>query len=139
MKVQDVMSRVEVIELGATVRDAAQKMQLLDAGSLPVCSGTRLEGMVTDRDIALRAIAAGEGPDTPVEKVMTPDVVCCCTEQGLDEAAALMASHKLRRLPVLNEDKELVGIVALGDLATTHGAQELGGSVLAKVSEPDKP
>ena len=119
MLLRDVMTpHVEVIHPDATLREAAQKMKTLDVGPVPVCDGDRLQGMLTDRDITIRATAEGRDPNTTrVREVMTPDVVYCFEDQDVVEAARMMEERQIRRLVILNRDKRLVGIVSLGDLA----------------------
>lgn len=137
VKVRDVMSRgVEVVGPDDTLQDAAQHMRRLDVGLLPVCDGTRLLGMITDRDIAVRAVAEGRAAHVAVKAVMTPEVHYCFEDQDVDAAAQQMHAHQIRRLPVLDRDQRLVGIVALADLAVRHGDDELSGRVLEGVSEP---
>ena len=106
-------------------------------GPLPVCDNDRLAGLITDRDIAVRAVAEGCDPrTTTVKDVMTPDVVYCFEDQDVQEAAQLMREHQVRRLVVLNRDKRLVGIVSLGDLAVETGDEKLSGRTLEHVSLP---
>jgi CBS domain-containing protein len=134
MQLREVMTpHVEVIHPDATLREAAQKMQTLDVGPIPVCDGDRLQGMLTDRDITVRATAAGRDPNTTrVREVMTPDVVYCFEDQDVQEAAQVMEERQIRRLIVLNRDKRLVGIVSLGDLATQTGDEELDSEELSE-------
>jgi CBS domain-containing protein len=141
MDISRVMTRdVEVIRPDATVQEAAQMMKDIDVGSLPVCDGRKLRGMITDRDVTIRAVAEGRDPrQTRVSEVMTSDVVYGRTGQDVVEIAEAMASHQIRRLPIVNEQDELVGIVALGDLAVDAEDEELGGDVLSDVSTPSKP
>jgi CBS domain-containing protein len=141
MKVQEVMTReVEVIHPNATIAEAAEKMKQLDIGPLPVCDGTRVEGMVTDRDITVRATAAGHDPHTTkVREVMSPDVVYVFEDQDVKDAAKLMADKQIRRLIVLNRDKRLVGIVAMADLAVDANKDKLTGQTLESISEPAHP
>jgi CBS domain-containing protein len=141
MLLQDIMTReVEVIGPEATLQEAAKKMQSLDVGPLPVCDGDRLIGMLTDRDIIVRAVAAGSDPaTTTVRQAMTPDLVYGFEHQDVQDAARLMEQYRIRRLPVLNREKRLVGIVSLGDLAVSPGTQPLAGEVLEQVSEPPNP
>jgi CBS domain-containing protein len=136
-----VMTRqVEVVRPDATLQEAAQKMKDIDVGSLPVCDGRKLQGMITDRDVAIRAVAEGRDPRaTKVKDVMTKDVVYGRTGQDIKEIAETMASHQIRRLPIVNEDNDLVGIVALGDLAVDAADESIGGDVLTDVSTPSKP
>ena len=106
-------------------------------GSLPVCENDRLVGMLTDRDIVVRAIADGcDTKTTTAREIMTPDIVYCFEDQDVQEAARLMEQNQIRRLVVLNRDKRLVGIVSLGDLAVETGDEHLTGKTLEKVSEP---
>jgi CBS domain-containing protein len=127
---------VETVAPGDTIRFAAEKMDALDVGSLPVCDGERLVGMVTDRDLAVRAVASGRDPNrTAVVEAMTPDLVYALEEQGIDDAVELMREHEIRRLPVVDDSHRLVGIVALADLATRTGAS-IASEALEGVSKP---
>lgn len=118
MKIAECMtSDVEVVCPDASIQDAARMMLDADAGSMPVCDGRRLLGMVTDRDIAIRAVAEGRGPDTPVAEVMTDDIIYCYEDQDIEEVAQQMSEQQVRRLPVVSRDKDLVGIVSLGDIS----------------------
>jgi CBS domain-containing protein len=111
-------------------------MKTLDVGSLPVCDNDRLVGLITDRDIAVRAVAEGCDPrTTTVQNVMTPDVLYCFEDQVVQEAAQLMSEQQVRRV-VLNRDKRLVGIVSLSDLAVDAGDEKLAGMTLEQVSLP---
>jgi len=141
MQLKDVMSRdVEVVRPDATLAEAAEKMQRLDVGPLPVCDGQRLVGMITDRDITVRATSEGKDPKTArVREVMTEDMKWCFEDEEVQVAADLMAKAQIRRLVVLNRDKRLVGIVSLGDLATEPRAQEDAGEALEEISEPAQP
>ena len=138
MQLKDVMTpAVEVIAPEASISEAAEKMSHLDIGPLPVCDGERLVGMLTDRDITVRAVAAGRDPlTTQVCDVMTPDVVYGFEDQEVHDAVRLMEQYQIRRLPVLNRSKQLVGMVALGDLAVHAGTQPVAAEVLEQVSEP---
>ena len=141
MQLKDVMTRdVEVIHPNATLEEAAAKMDALNVGPLPVCDGDRLVGMLTDRDVTVRATAAGRDPKTTrVREVMTDEVVYCFEDQDTNEAARIMEEKQIRRLVILNRDKRLVGIVSLGDLAVTTQDDQLSGGVLERVSEPAEP
>jgi len=108
---------VEVVRPEETLRDAARAMADLDVGSLPVCDGRRMIGMVTDRDITVRGVAEGKGPDAPIRDVMTDDVVWCTDTDSVDEVLQQMSDAQVRRIPVVDRDRQLVGIVALGDIA----------------------
>lgn len=138
MKLRDVMTpRVEVIRPNATLEDAARKMKSLDVGSLPVCDGERLVGMITDRDITTRATAEGYVPGvTQVHQVMTEDVKWCHDDDDTSVAAEIMAKAQIRRLPIIDRNKRLVGIVSLGDLATESPTQEDAADALEEISEP---
>lgn len=141
MLLKDIMTRdVQVIPPDAPVKVAAEKMKALDVGPLPVCDGDRLVGILTDRDIAVRAVAEGRDPKrTKVRDIMTPEVVYAFEDQDVEEAARLMRDRQLRRLVVLNREKRLTGIVSLGDLAVETRDKTLAGDVLEKVSEPSEP
>ena len=138
MLVKDIMTpNVEVVSPGDTLEQAARKMEELDVGPLPVCEGRRVVGVLTDRDITVRATAAGCDPKaTLICDAMTQDITCCYEDQDVYEAARLMEEKQIRRLPILNRANELVGIVSLGDLATAAGDQGQPGEVLKEVSEP---
>jgi CBS domain-containing protein len=126
---------VQLIEPTQSIRDAARLMAELDAGIMPVREGDRLVGMITDRDIAVRAVAEGKGPDTPIREVMTQDVKYCYEDDDTNDVARNMADIQVRRLPVLTRDKRLVGIISLGDLAVTDGSGSAGEAV-AGISQP---
>jgi uncharacterized protein (DUF2267 family)/CBS domain-containing protein len=126
----------EVISPEASLAEAAQKMKRLNVGTLPVCQGDELIGMLTDRDITVRAIAEGRDPkQTIVREVMTPEVVCCHEDEDITEAVRLMEEKQIRRLPVKDGHQRLVGIVSLGDLAVRTRNERLAGEVLERVSE----
>jgi CBS domain-containing protein len=136
MKVSEVMTKdVRLIEPTQTIREAARLMAELDTGIMPVREGDRLVGMITDRDIAVRAVAQGRGPDTSVRDVMTDDVKYCYEDDDTDDVARNMADIQVRRLPVLTRDKRLVGIISLGDMAVTDEAGTAGEAV-AGISQP---
>jgi CBS domain-containing protein len=141
MQIKEIMSRdVEVIHPNSMLQEAASKMKSLDVGSLPVCDNRKLLGILTDRDITVRAVAAGRDPKrTTVSDTMTPEIIYCFEDQGIEEAAKLMERHQIRRLPILDRSQQLVGIVSLGDLAIESGDEQLSGEVLEEVSEPAKP
>ena len=111
-------------------------MEALEVGPLPVCDGERLVGVVTDRDLAVRAVANGRDPNrTAVVEAMTPELVYALEEQGIDDAVELMREHEIRRLPIVDDRRRLVGIVALADLATRSGAT-MASEALEGVSKP---
>ena len=118
-RIADIMTRdVQVIEPQDTLRRAAELMAQLDVGSLPVCNGRRLLGVITDRDIVVRGVAVGLGAQTGcVSDAMTAHALHCKPGQAIDEALKLMGEQQVRRLPVIDDDGQLVGIVSLGDLA----------------------
>ena len=140
MRVSEVMTRnVEIIDPSQSVHKAAQFMRDMDVGSLPVGENDRLVGMVTDRDIVVRAVALGKPPGAPVRDVMTTDVRYCFEDENVSTVAENMADQQVRRLPVLNREKRLVGILALGDLAVSeNGSARLTkvGETLAGISQP---
>ena len=119
MRVSDAMTReVRVASPGQSIRDVAKIMDEINAGAMPVGENDRLVGMITDRDIAIRAVAQGKGPDTPVREVMSSEkVLYCYDDEELDHVAKNMSEHQVRRLPVVNRDKRLVGIISFGDVA----------------------
>ena len=141
MQVSEIMtSHVEVIHPDATLKEAAEKMSRLEIGPLPVCDGERLVGMLTDRDITIRATAQGRDPNTTkVREAMTAEVVYCFADQEVEIAAQMMEMRQIRRVPVLTRDKRLVGIVSLGDLSVETQNEKLAGRTLEGVSEPGKP
>ena len=118
MKISEVMTTgVETIGADQTAREAASFMLRADAGSIPVCDGDKVIGMITDRDIAVRGVAEGRGPDTPVRDLMSDGIICAHEDDDIDDVAKRMSDEQVRRLPVLDSDEKLVGIVSLGDLA----------------------
>ncbi|MGH6873562.1 MAG: CBS domain-containing protein [Aestuariivirgaceae bacterium] len=139
MRIAELMTRdVKVIGPERSVRDAARLMDNLNVGSLPVCDGERLVGMITDRDITVRATAVGEDPDrTQVKEIMTEDVRWCFEDDEIGDVVRTMGDVQIRRLPVIDRERRLVGIVALGDLATerAEGTEE----ALRNISEPSEP
>jgi CBS domain-containing protein len=121
MKVADVMTtNVRLVTPNQTLREAAKMMLEADIGAVPVTENDRLVGMITDRDIAVRGVANGKGPSAKVKAIMTEQVKYCFEDEDLDQISKNMASIQMRRLPVMNREKRLVGIVSLGDLATTN-------------------
>jgi CBS domain-containing protein len=138
MQLKDIMTRDPVVlPPDTTLKEAAQRMRDLDSGVMPVGEDDQLLGMLTDRDITVRATAEGKDPNgTPVREVMTPEVVYCFEDDDVREAARKMEEHQVRRLIVLSRDKRLVGIVALGDIAVHAPSDRLAGEITEAVSEP---
>jgi CBS domain-containing protein len=135
MRVSEVMTHdVRLAGPDESIRDAARMMAEQDVGALPVGENDRLVGMITDRDITLRGVAKGKGPDAKVCDVMTQQICYCFEDEELDQVSRNMADIQIRRLPVLNRDKRLVGIVSLGDLATS--ARAPASAALQGVSQP---
>ncbi len=125
MKVSDVMTReVATVRADQTAQDAANFMLQGDAGSIPVTEGERLIGMITDRDIAVRGVASGRGPETPVRELMSSGLVCARADDDVEEIAMRMSEAQVRRLPVIDESENLVGIVSLGDLSRETSGEE---------------
>jgi CBS domain-containing protein len=140
MQVQEIMSRgVEVTDPNTTIRDVARLMRADNLGALPVCDGNRLIGMVTDRDIVTRAVAEDRsGGNTAVREVMSEDLCYCFEDDDERRAAQIMAEHQVRRLPVLDHENRLVGVLALADLA--RSGTEAADEAVAGISEPtDQP
>ena len=132
--IQDVMTaNPTTVELGTSIKEAARLMKSEDVGALPVVEGGRLSGMITDRDIAIRAVAEGR-LDATVGEIASKDVVSVDPQQSLEEAARLMAKHQIRRLPVCEEDGRLAGIIAQADVAQI-GHDELTGEVVQRISQ----
>jgi CBS domain-containing protein len=141
MQVKDIMTRnPEVVRPEATLQEAAKKMKDLDVGVIPVCDGRRLEGMLTDRDITIRAAAEGADPKTTrVQETMTPDVYYVYENTSVEDAALMMMEKQIRRLPVINQDKDLVGIISLGDISVDAEDTDISGSALEEISQPSEP
>jgi CBS domain-containing protein len=136
MRIAEVMTRdVRVARPDQTIQGVARMMADVDAGVIPVSEGDRLVGMITDRDIAIRAVAEGRGPQTTVREVMSPEVKYCFEDEDTEHVAQNMAEIQVRRLPVVNRDKRLVGIVALGDLAVMEGSR-IAGEAVSGISQP---
>ncbi len=136
MRVQESMTKdVRIADPNQPISAAAKMMAECDCGALPVAENERLAGMITDRDIAVRAVARGKGPDTPIREVMSEGICYCFEDQDISEVAANMADIQVRRLPVLNRDKRLVGILSLGDIALTDGEAQDCAQALSGISE----
>lgn len=140
MRVSEAMTcDVWVARPDHTVEEAARAMGAMDVGLLPVADGDRLVGMVTDRDIALRAIGEGRGPATEVASIMTPDVKYCYEDEDTAHVSRNMAEQQVRRLPVLNRDKQLVGILSLADIAQYEAGVREVGSAYRGIAQPGGP
>ena len=136
MKISEVMTtEVETVTGDQTAREAASFMLRANAGSIPVCEEGRVIGMITDRDIAVRGIAEGRGPDTPVRDLMSDDIVCAREDDDTGDVAARMSSEQVRRLPVVDENDRLIGIVSLGDLSR-EGPEQAAAMALEGVTKP---
>ena len=137
MKLREIMSdHVEVIHPDDSLQTAAEKMRDRDIGFLPVCDGDRLIGVLTDRDLITRGLADGlESKALLGRDLVTSPAIYCFDDQSIEEAAKLMHDNQIRRLVVLSRDKQMVGVVSLGDLAMT-ASDKLTGDVLQSVSEP---
>lgn len=137
MQVKDAMTTdVELASPNQTIRQAALLMGKNDCGVLPVADKDSLVGMITDRDIAVRAVAAGKGPKTLVREVMSEEVLYCFEDQDIEEVARNLSDVKVRRLPVMNREKRLVGILSLGDVARKANGSDPAGDALKAISEP---
>jgi CBS domain-containing protein len=136
MKVSEVMTRdVRTVRPDQTAKEAATFMLDEDAGSMPVSDGDRLIGMITDRDIAVRGVAQGYGPDTPISELMTDDIVCAREDDDIEEIATKMSRAQVRRVPVLDSNDRLCGIVSLGDLSR-EADEDCAEQALQGVSAP---
>jgi len=141
MQVKELMTRdVETVRRDTLLTDAAERMRTHDIGILPVWDGEQLQGIVTDRDIAVRAIVNNQKPELlRCQNVMTQNVVFCFEDQEVTEAGRIMQDHKIRRLPVINRQRHLVGIISIGDIALGTGDTKLVGVSVQEVSAPDVP
>jgi CBS domain-containing protein len=134
---RDVMSRdVQVISPEMTIREAARTMSDGGLGMMPVGENDRMIGAISDRDIVIRAVAEGKGPGTKVREIMSAGVWWAYDDDTVEQAAKLMSEHQVRRLPVVDRDKRLVGIVALGDFAVDKSDIKPAAEALAEISEP---
>ena len=141
MKIKDVMTKsVETVRPDQTLQEAASRMKSLDVGPMPVCENDRLIGMITDRDIVLRAAADGRDlRTTKVREAMTPDVAVCSEDDDVKDAAKTMKDRQIRRLVVVDGQKRVAGIVSLGDIAVDTSDEKMSGRVLEEVSKPTRP
>lgn len=140
MRVSEAMTReVKICTPGLSIQEAAHTMAAADVGALPVGENDRLIGMITDRDIAVRGVAQGKGPDTPVREIMSEHIEYCYEDEDLERVAQGMASVRVRRLPVVNREKRLVGILSLGDVARMEAQPNVIAEAVAEVSTPGGP
>ena len=136
-RLKDLMSRdVQIISPDGTIKEAAQHMRKGNFGMMPVGENDRMIGAISDRDIAIRAVADGKGPTTKVREVMTEGIFWAYEDDSVEVAVKLMSEHQIRRLPIVNAAKRLVGIVALGDVAVVKSDIEAAGEALSKISKP---
>ena len=136
-KLKDLMSRdVKVISPDMSIREAAKQMRDGDFGMLPVGENDRMIGTISDRDIAIRAVAEGKGADTKVRDVMSDGVAWAYEDNSVEEAVKTMSERQVRRLPVVDRDKRLVGIVALGDFAVQSSEIRPAAQALSEISKP---
>lgn len=137
MQLKDVMTRdIQDIAPESTLKNAAETMRALDVGALPVCENKKLIGIITDRDIAIRAVADGRDPNqTKVRDAMSGPLLYCYEDEDIASAVKLMEEKQIRRLPVFDRRQQLCGLVSLGDLATRVQNDRLSGEVLGRVSE----
>lgn len=136
MIVRNIMTKnPEIFSPDMTLKQAAQKMADIDVGFLPIGENDRLVGAITDRDIVIRAVAKGLSADTPIRDIMTDEIRYCFEQDNVDKAGQMMSDLQIRRLVVLNTDKRIVGIIALGDVATKGKDTMLTGQVVESVSE----
>ncbi len=136
-KLKDLMSRdVQVISPDGTIKEAAQHMRNGNFGMMPVGENDRMIGAISDRDIVIRAVADGKDPSTTVREVMSEGIVWAYEDDSVDDAVKIMSEHQIRRLPIVNADKRLVGIVALGDFAVVSSDIEAAGEALSEISKP---
>ena len=134
MNISDVMTRdVEIARPTDTIQAVAQKMASGDFGFMPVCDGRKIQGVITDRDLAVRAVAEGKSCDTPVSEIMSEALEWRYDDEPAKDVLACMAEKQIRRLPIVNRDKELVGVVSLGDLALS-GKDQAAGDALESIS-----
>lgn len=137
MNIRDVMTdSVSVVTPDVPVLEVARKLRDEDIGSMPVVENDRLIGMLTDRDIVLRVVAEGQDPArTPARDAMSPKILYCFDDQTVEDVLENMGDRQIRRLPVVNRDKRLVGVVSLGDLSKSKKA----GAALKEISQPTRP
>ena len=132
-------ANIEEIAADATLMQAAEKMKRLNIGAIPVRENDRLVGMITDRDIAVRAVAEGRDPkEVPVSEAMSRDICFCYEDETVESAAKVMEEKQIRRLAVFDRSERAIGMVSLGDLAVRNHDNQLSGQVLERVSKPSQ-
>jgi CBS domain-containing protein len=137
MKVNELMTReVRTVTPDHSLQDAARLMSMIDAGFLPVADDDHLVGTITDRDIAIRAVAEGKGPETPVRDIMTRDVKYCFEDEDMEDVVQNMGNIQVRRLPVVDRNKRLVGVLSLGDMAIDSVSADAAETALSGISQP---
>ncbi len=141
MNVSEIMTTdFEMIDSTCSLTEVAEKMKSLNVGFLPVREGTRLIGLLTDRDIVIRGLADGRDPgSTQVKDILSSEVVYCYDDDSVEDAARLMEDNQVRRLVIVNHDQTPVGILSIGDIAVKSGQEELAGEILERISEPAAP
>ncbi len=141
MRVSEIMTTdFYMIDSTNSLTQAAEKMKSLNVGFLPVKEGTRLIGLITDRDIVIRGLAEGMDPgSTQVKDIISSEILYCYDDDSIEEAARLMEDNQIRRLVVVNHDQVPVGVVSLGDIAVRSGQEDLASEILERVSEPAAP
>lgn len=141
MQLKEMMTaEPEIVSPADSLEEAARKMKELDVGMMPVCDGKRVVGILTDRDVTVRATAEGrDAHTTSVEEAMTRDPVYAFDDQDEKEAAEMMERNQIRRLVVVDRDKNLAGVVSLGDVAVKGGDEKLAGEATQQVSQPSRP
>jgi CBS domain-containing protein len=138
MKIGQLMSKdVLVARPDESIRTVAEHMARVDIGSMPVCDGRRLLGMITDRDIVVRAVAFGRSADTTCGAIMSSDIKYCFEDDDVAEVCERMGEEQIRRIPVLDRNHQLVGIVSLGDLAL-EAKDRTAGRTLEQISRPTR-
>ena len=141
MQVKEIMTcSIETVDADANLINAAQKMKSLKVGALPVWGNDELIGMITDRDIALRAVAENKNlSETTVEEIMTSDICCCFEDDNIHEAARMMEDNSIHRLLVINNSEQPIGFVSLSDIAVKSHDEHLTYEVLERISVPACP
>ena len=140
-QISEIMTRdIRCVAPNDSLQRAAKAMDELNVGALPVWDGQNLIGMVTDRDITIRGVAAGKQADSaPVSEVMSTDVQCCFEDEQIDDVMEKMRDSQIRRIPVMDRQNRLVGMISLGDLATKTASDQEVQQTLENISEPSEP